>query len=176
MIMRQWHKIISITAQLAHLSAPCAVTEGVDCRFQVLQKTLLYLASGHPLTKSFYYIWDCCTDPLTPDLHKEFSSLRHSGELWRAVPLGRVFLLLVFVGEPTCSGTCSVCRRGPSSRLVIPCKSCRVVACYCLAISTFGSRKRIGPSAERCFGTSRTQTLYLRGGLIGLTVSRATRT
>src|ERR1700687_2996899 len=99
MIMRQWHKIISITAQLAHLSAPCAVTEGVDCRFQVLQKTLLYLASGRPLTKSFYYIWDCCTDPLTPELHKEFSSPFHSGELRRAVPLGRAFFLLVFVGE-----------------------------------------------------------------------------
>jgi hypothetical protein len=89
---------------------------------------------------------DCRTDPLNPEFHKEFSSLSDSGELARAVPPGRVFLLLVFVGEPTCSGTGSVCRRGPSGN---PRKSCRGVVCYCLAISALGKRRRTSPPANR---------------------------
>jgi hypothetical protein len=44
------------------------------------------------------------TDPLKPEFHKEFSSLVHSGGQREAVRLGRVFLLLVFVGKQARSG------------------------------------------------------------------------
>jgi hypothetical protein len=45
------------------------LTQCVDTRVVVLQKPLLYLASGRPLAIGFYFDWRCRTDPQTGEFH-----------------------------------------------------------------------------------------------------------